>query len=251
MSELNYSRKSSIFRTPSPCSLLLTWFRNDVAYHVVCFDSFEELCVERLRTIPLPQLTAAFAAVGKHNRLAGPVYPGVCPFLPVACGKLYPDGSAQKSVLAGCGRDIPFFGGVNRFEQLGSETDTAEALVNKLKERVESPGLCGYAPSVEGWEPADCIPAYLGQQDVKGSNDMTTAASCFKSELSFGLGQLRFQDAHGEGSNPCTFVCRLDFGSDCVKATAESPPDHLEQTRHFCDVGFWFRKIEMFPNTHG
>jgi len=112
--------------------------------------------------------------VGKRNRLAGPVYPGVCPFLPVACGELYPDGSAQKSVLAGCGRDIPFFGGVNRFEQLGSETDTAESLADKPKEMVENPGLCRYAPSVEGWEPADCIPANLGRQDVKGSNERIT-----------------------------------------------------------------------------
>jgi len=211
----------------------------------------EELCVDKLRTIPLPQLTAAFAAVGKANRLAGPAYPGVCPFLPVACGKLYPEGSAHKSVLAGCGRDIPFFTGVNRFEQLSSAKDTAESITEKLTARVENPGLGGYEAPREGWQPADCITSYMGKQQAEGADELLTATTCLQSELSFGLGNLRFQDGHGQQNNPNTFVCRLDYGSDRMPATADAPPDHIEQTRHFCDVGFWFRKIEMFPNSYG
>lgn len=207
---------------------------------------YEELCVDALRAIPLADLIAAFTAVQALQPpcFAGPAWPGgTMPFLPVACGKLYPEGSAQTNVLAGCGRDIPLFIGCMRFEKRASST--VESCTESLMLRLD-PSFGDYEPISDGWAPSDCAQAYF-----EATDDERSAASAFQTELSWGLSSMRFQDAHGAQGNPCTFVCRVDFGSEMMEPDEHSPPDHKEQAGHFCDVAFWFRKIERFPNMYG
>ena len=107
------------------------------------------------------------------------------PFVPVACGKLYPDGSAHKSLRAGCGRHIPLFNGTCRFEKGSTSECTVEKMHESLGPRLDSPGHRGYEPVCD-WLPAECVQAY-----AEASDDMNTVGGYFQSDLSWGLANVR------------------------------------------------------------
>ena len=71
--------------------------------------------MDTLSEIELSTLIAAFLGVMKTVGFSGATRPGL-PFYPVATGKLFPDGSAYRSCLAGCGREIPLLAGTAKWE---------------------------------------------------------------------------------------------------------------------------------------
>ena len=110
------------------------------------------------------------------------------PFLPVASGKLYPHGSTQKCLLAGCGSHIPLFNGTCRFEKGSTGNYTIEKTNESLAPRIDNPGFGGFEPVCD-WLPSECVQVY-----AEASDDMSTVGGYFFSDQSWGLANVRSQD---------------------------------------------------------
>ena len=122
----------------------------------------DEMCVASLRKVPLTKLVGAMMACMRTAGISAPQRP-MLPFYPVAAGKLYPNGSALKSLLAGCGRQIPLLIGTCRWESYANEGSNLAWIEEDLKKRVAVTAADEWTPPPAGWSPAAVGPVYMKQ----------------------------------------------------------------------------------------